>query len=140
MGDQQNASSSPSPSEAAATTKRATLLPFYVTEQFEMSAMFTYWLPWDAPALMGMSGTSANQPDTLTSVVGFEWPIQHLTPTARIDQRELERIHLDRYFTDYLLATGTPPFFNIIQTSQVPTRPTLRYLPRMAQKASTAFS
>lgn len=85
-------------------------------EDIEVGTSFTYLLPWNAPALMGMSGTSASRPDTLTALVGFEWPIPHLTPTEEISKPELERIHLDRYFTDYLFATGTPPFLNPTQT------------------------
>ncbi len=102
--------------EASEPARLIIPIPIHVPWKFEIGTSFTYMLPWNAPALMGMSGTSASRPDTLTALVGFEWPIPHLTPTQDISKPDLERIHLDRYFTDYLLATGTPPFLNSTQT------------------------
>jgi hypothetical protein len=100
----------PDQATSSENIKRLTLLPFRVTVEFQSGAALTQWLPWQAPVFMGVAGEPKGQAGHRAAVVGFEWPTQQFVPTSGFDQRQLERLHLDRFLTDCSLLWGQIPF------------------------------
>src|SRR4051794_40664952 len=81
-------------------------------------------VPWGAPGLLAVVGTWADDDDEPGLVVAYEWPAQWMHVNEPLDKPRLEGLHLYRFATDQLLASGTlafggadvgadPPDFNV---------------------------
>lgn len=78
-------------------------------------------LPWQAPALFGAHAHPRDDPAAERLVIINEWPIPHWAVIGdRLPKEAVERMHLDRYFTDHLLATGELPYVSLAGGSDPP--------------------
>lgn len=113
-GDQESGLSEDSTPSAR---RRITFLPMYVEQGIQMTSQLFGWLPWQAVSFAGAAGTLIDEPDVRACIVGFEWPMQHFVTPGGISKSELERIHLERFRTDYSLMSGMLPFPEMQQTA-----------------------
>jgi hypothetical protein len=68
-------------------------------------------LPWGVPALFGARGKLAEGPPSEVAIAVFEWPVPHWDVIGDpLAKETVERLHLERYRTDRLLATGEMPY------------------------------
>jgi hypothetical protein len=81
------------------------LLPLHLDTGWLMENFLFAMLPWGCPSLLGIAGATAGGP---TFVVCYESPVSRAEGPGLIDKESLERLHLDRYQTDVVVAGGTP--------------------------------
>jgi len=67
---------------------------------------------------MGSSGTLTELPEQRVAAVAFEWPQQQLVTPNGFSKQDLERLHIERFRTDFTLLTGQLPFYNLAQTPE----------------------
>lgn len=91
---------------------RLTLFPMFLPAGTTVTGMFfAPLLPWMAPALSGVVGHPSDEPGRVTAMIAYEWPIPHWTILGDpLEKEAVERLHLERYRTDCLLATGELPY------------------------------
>lgn len=61
---------------------------------------------------VGLQGVVADESERMI-IVGMETPMPLWTPESRLDKEIVERLHLERYRSDYLMATGRLPFDDV---------------------------
>lgn len=112
--------SAPITSEGDAFLHTVPLIP---TEDLKLSWMFGSILPWQAPALTGINGAPTGEPDIRRLAFAFEWPVPYFLSErlgATLSKTERERLHLDQYFTDHLIANGRLPYEGAVKPEQPP--------------------
>jgi hypothetical protein len=70
-------------------------------------------LPWGSPGLYALSGHSPDDQSATVLELAYEWPIRWLLSVDSVGQYDLEWLHVQRFRSDYLLATGQLPFVNV---------------------------
>lgn len=95
---------------------RLTLFPMMARANMTLTAMFIgQVLPWRSPAVFGARGHAADDPTIQQTVVVFEWPIPQWTVLGdELPKETVERLHLERYCTDRLFATGQLPYERLV--------------------------
>jgi hypothetical protein len=96
-------------------------VPAQVEEVLIATRMFGR-LAWNVPALQGAAGHPPDDREHRKLHIAFEWPIPQLfvPESVRLQQRDLERLHLDRYCTHHLLVTGHLPYESEPEVSESP--------------------
>lgn len=80
--------------------------PVYLHEGFTVHAQTILPTPWFIPALIAMNGVTPS--GEAASYTAAQLPLA--SSFGRLTKREMERLHFDRFCTDYLLATKTLPY------------------------------
>lgn len=70
--------------------------------------------------LMAMQGHSRESPSEKRLFIGHEIPYPLLNQIAPMDKRTLERLHLERFVTDYYMGTGKTPFSTLKEGQDPP--------------------
>jgi hypothetical protein len=83
-------------------------VPLEITERLDQVSLVQATTPWKTFQFTGARGT--NQAGEHAFVVNFEWPHPYFVRRAPVHKRETEHIHLNRYITDFTIATGTAPY------------------------------
>jgi hypothetical protein len=69
------------------------------------------FLPWNTLSVVAMQGHPNSDPEAMELLVAFEWPIPYWTVMdGPMNKEAVERLHLERYCTDRLLAGGQLPY------------------------------
>ena len=96
-------------------------LPMFSRERLQLQGIFTALLPWKAPGLMGAIGIPPEQPGARRLLFNFEMPAPYIAMGPhQLTKVEHERMHLDRFTTDFLMAHGELPFRGRIEPRQPP--------------------
>jgi hypothetical protein len=83
------------------------MLPIYVPRPCTIEGLVAAVLPWGAPSLAGAAGV-AQEPSGMPLLgINFEWPLSWLHDAQPLSKRDREAIHLRRFATDHLVATGS---------------------------------
>ena len=94
------------------------VVPFFVSEDLNISGIFTAMTPWHATYLTGVIGRTTANPFTSKIIVGFEWPIQIINAAKPFSKVELEARHFERFRTDMQIKYGIMPFVGVTQTAE----------------------
>jgi hypothetical protein len=94
------------------TSGRLQLLPVHLSEEITAAAISAAILPWGPPRFMALTGTATADNAEIAAITG-EWPATAPSPVRDIEKQELERLHIDQFCTDHLLATGVLPYVKI---------------------------
>ena len=86
------------------------LLPLWMPAEVEATGMVSQVLPWGAPALLGMTGTTAAASPEPVVLVGYEQP---LFGRALGRKAEVEALHAERFRVDHRARLGRSPFASI---------------------------
>lgn len=78
----------------------------------------TATLPWGSPSYMGMRGSDPGGDAML--VIAYESPSSWLRTIDAIPQHEVEWMHVHRFRSDFMLATGLHPFHSVRQGDDPP--------------------
>ena len=95
------------------------LPPFQVQETITMTSMLVRLPPWFSPLLGGFIAHSERDLNDRMWFVTYEQPLQ-LLAESRSDRWANERLHLDRYCTDFLLRHGESPYERIERGGEPP--------------------
>src|SRR4051812_14158554 len=95
-----------------------TLLPYLRSGRVIFDSLITVLAPWGAPLVSAMSGKSEAGDPWLTLI--NESPIAYLRPSAPLDQKGLEAMHLGRLAVDSRMATGREAFDAVLRTGEPP--------------------
>jgi hypothetical protein len=101
---------------------RATLFPIFGRQGMVITELlFGAMLPWHSPTWFGARAHWADDPQGQMAVVTFEWPVPHLAVMGdELSKDMIERLHLERYGTDCLFATGASPYQTLTQGGNPP--------------------
>jgi hypothetical protein len=96
------------------------LLPIQLQQNMVVESTIASMLPWQTPGLLALSGSAS--PDSGNSILAicYEWPTSWMRTVQDIDQFQLEWLHLQRFRTDHILATGSAPFFDVAKGGDPP--------------------
>jgi hypothetical protein len=97
------------------------LPPFHIPEVAWMTGVGISITPWQAPSLGGVRIVPHTNPEDVQTIITYEYPaelfMQGLSREVHQDpqqsKRSRERLHLDKYCTDHLIATGALPYGSI---------------------------
>ncbi len=105
------------------------LPPFHADEDVWVTGIFAGVTPWQAPSLAGLKVVPESDPNAPRVIVTFEHPAEVFITPEPLDKRARdllrlkqfkERMHLDRYCTDHLLATGVLPYESVANGADPP--------------------
>jgi hypothetical protein len=86
-------------------------VPFEVSESLTGLSTFMAESPWKTFQFTGGKGTTHGGEDVF--VVNFEWPYPYFVRRVAVNKHETESLHLNRYMTDFLIATGSPAYLSV---------------------------
>ncbi len=93
--------------------------PFQIAEDMLVTSLLYRPQPWFAPSLAGFVGYPVRDPEDMQWHITYEQPIQ-LLAGAPLDRWTHERLHIDRFCTDYLLRHGRSPYESLERGSDPP--------------------
>jgi hypothetical protein len=82
------------------------LVPMFIPEGYTTTGLSFALLPWGSPATVGAITYPAATPTEQQLVVASEWPLPWIETVSRMERKSIERLCMDRYCGDLLLATG----------------------------------
>jgi hypothetical protein len=91
------------------------VLPFYNSKEFRFFAKTVKGCPWTPLPMLQLLSTrdgSNGEQDYVCHVVN-EFPYSQLGIVEELTKQQIERIHIDRFATDYCLGTQSPPFSHL---------------------------
>jgi hypothetical protein len=89
------------------------LLPMHISQPLTVSSIHASALPWGSPGLYALSGHPPDDPATAVLELAYEWPTRWLRSAEPVAQQDLEWLHVQRFRSDFVLATGQLPFVNV---------------------------
>ena len=89
------------------------LLPMHLSQSLAAVAIHASVLPWGSPALYALSGHAPDDPTAAVLELAYEWPTRWLVSAEPVGQYDLEWLHVQRFRSDYMLATRQLPFVNV---------------------------
>lgn len=89
------------------------LLPMHVDVNLTVNAQIVSLLPWQSVAMAGIRGTMPDGPHTEQLLCSYEWPMPYFVANIPLTKEQKEQVHLSRFCTDGLLATGTLPYLAV---------------------------
>ncbi len=97
--------------------KRITFFPSRLPESIVINPESTILelLPWGPPSLVMVPCRRPKDELDDRVLVLFEWPIPVLSPVIQMSKEQMERLHLERFLTDYAEANGSLVFEGIQQ-------------------------
>jgi hypothetical protein len=95
------------------------LFPTVVSENMTITGMIAAMLPWNAPAFLGMVGTTAADGEPALTVT-MEWPMIWLRTTEPLPKFNREWLFMRRFSSDQALATGIHAFAQVQPGSDPP--------------------
>lgn len=94
-------------------------LPFEVAQDLQVNRTFVRTTPWVYPATEGFEGTRPATGESVIIVMG-EMPLHFFTWLRPVTKEELEELHLQKFLTDFCIATGTRPYLELSRGSEPP--------------------
>ncbi|QMS88716.1 hypothetical protein HUN01_14330 [Nostoc edaphicum CCNP1411] len=86
--------------------------PIYIDKGLAATGMFLQLAPWGSATITGLRGKSIE--DSVDQIIiNYEWPIPLLHLDKQLSKEEQENLHLQRFLTDYSLATGKIEYTHI---------------------------
>lgn len=95
-------------------------LPIYIPEAITVTAMGGGTLPWGAPSVMAIVGYSNASPSEPILGIGSDWPVAWIRTGTDLTQEEQESLHVRRFRTDHIIATGAAPFIGVLKGGDPP--------------------
>lgn len=95
-------------------------VPFYIKGEFHVARCFVRGAPWQPPPLYGLIGSYRSTPDQLVIMIIHEMPLSIFPWLEPISKRQLEELHLQKFSTDFYLATGERPYSEVTQGGNPP--------------------
>lgn len=92
-------------------------------------------LPWNAHAYDGFVGTTSTGEPLLA--IRSEWPLSWATTVESFSQADLESLHVRRYNSDCLLATGNSAFVDVQRGNDPPDMTALTDMGRMGVESTS---
>lgn len=84
--------------------------PFRVNVDMDLRNLVHYPLPWGSIGGMAARGVLTGHPSAQHLALGYEWPVPVLGFDEPVTKERLEALHLSRYCTDRLVASGSLPY------------------------------
>jgi hypothetical protein len=85
----------------------------HISHPLTVSAIHVSVLPWGSPGLYALSGHFPDDPTAAVLELAYEWPTRWLRNVDPVAQYDLEWLHVQRFRSDFMLATGELSFVNV---------------------------
>lgn len=95
-------------------------LPIHIPEAITVTAMGGGSLPWGAPSVSVILGHSNVSPGEPILGIGSDWPMPWIRTGVDLTQEEQEALHVRRFRTDHIIASGAAPFVGVFQGTDPP--------------------
>lgn len=89
------------------------LVPFFVPESLNATAIAASVTPWKSPGVFALSGRLADDPSSPVVGIAYESPVPWLRTADPIPKSELEFIHVARFRLDAMVAADGHVFGNL---------------------------
>lgn len=95
-------------------------LPIHIDDELTVEQLIAGLSPWGSVTLQGLKGTPTGRSGTPHIYFNYEWPTPYLLALEPVSKEAREHLHLSRYCTDVLIATGSLPYSQFARGNDPP--------------------
>ncbi|MDQ1538392.1 MAG: hypothetical protein QOE58_2785 [Actinomycetota bacterium] len=88
-------------------------VPMHLTAALTVHSVYVRGGPWQPPPLYGLLGSRADTPDEVLLLISNETPIELVVTPVEMTGEDIERLHFDKFCTDWLIVQGGRPYESV---------------------------